>query len=237
MRIVAFGIHPDDVELGCGGTVVLAAGQGHQVTVVDLSEGRASSNGTPEERAAEARAAAVVMGVGERINLGLPDTRIASEDAGQTAAVVACLRGIRPHLVLTSSSDDPHPDHASGGRLIERALYLSGIHGYEPARDAWSVARVLVYAGRQEFEPHIVVDVTATQATKIRAIQAHASQFICGEGRKPTPLNAAGFIDVIEARSRIAGRMINVLFGEGFRTTKPIAVNDVGVLGGRKPED
>jgi len=107
MRIVAFGIHPDDVELGCGGTVVLAAGQGHQVTVVDLSEGRASSNGTPEERAAEARAAAVVMGVGERINLGLPDTRIASEDAGQTAAVVACLRGIRPHLVLTSSSDDP----------------------------------------------------------------------------------------------------------------------------------
>ncbi|UCH84865.1 MAG: bacillithiol biosynthesis deacetylase BshB1 [Candidatus Latescibacterota bacterium] len=230
MRIAAFGIHPDDVELGCGGTVILAARQGNEVTVVDLSEGRASSNGTPEERVAEAAAAAAVMGVKERINIGLPDTRIRGEDASQTAAVVACLRDIRPHVVITSSSDDPHPDHASGGRLIERALYLSGIHGYEPDREVWPVPHVLIYAGRREIEPHIVVDVTTTHATKIKAIRAHASQFVPGEGRKPTPLNAAGFIEVIEARSRIAGRMINVRFGEGFRTLKPVALSDLNLF-------
>jgi bacillithiol biosynthesis deacetylase BshB1 len=231
MRILAFGIHPDDVELGCGGTVILAARQGHEVMVVDLSDGRASSNGTPEERADEASAAAQIMGVKNRVNLALPDTRIAAEDPGQTAVVVACLRDLRPHLVLVSSSDDPHPDHASGGRLIERALYLSGIHGYEPGEDAWTVRHVLEYAGRWEFEPHLVIDVTDTHATKIRAIRAHASQFVPGKGRKPTPLNAPDFINVVEARSRVAGRTIRVRFGEGFRMPNPLALSDLDLFG------
>ncbi|MEJ2720407.1 MAG: bacillithiol biosynthesis deacetylase BshB1 [bacterium] len=231
MRILALGIHPDDVELGCGGTVILAAREGHGVTVADLSPGTASSNGTPEERAVEAETAGRVMGIERRVNLGLPDTRIASEDPDQTAAVVGCVRDVRPHLVLAPSSDDPHPDHASGGRLIERALYLSGIHGYEREREAWRPKHVLFYAGRRDFDPDLVIDVTATHDIKIKAIQAHASQFVAAEGRRPTPLNAPDFVASVEARGRTTGRMVGVRYGEGFRTMKPLAFFDLRFFG------
>ena len=231
MKILALGIHPDDVELGCGGTVILAVRQGHEVTVVDLSEGTASSNGTPEERAAESAAAAQLMGVEKRLNLGLPDTRIQSEDADQIARVAACLRDNRPDLVLIPSSDDPHPDHASGGRLIERAVYLAGVHGYDRERPALPAARSLIYPGRVDFEPNVVVDVTPTHATKLKAILAHRSQFVPGEGRKPTPLNSPDFVRFVEARSRVHGREIGVRFGEGFCVTKPLALSDLGIFG------
>ncbi|UCG53297.1 MAG: bacillithiol biosynthesis deacetylase BshB1 [Candidatus Latescibacterota bacterium] len=232
MRILAFGIHPDDVELGCGGTVILAVSQGHDVIVADLSEGTASSNGSPEERAAEAAEAARVMGVRDRVNLGLPDTRIAGEDPEQVEKVVECIRDLRPDIVIVPSSEDPHPDHASGGTLVKRAAYLSGVHGYHRGRDAWPVRNYLIYAGRTEFEPHVIVDVSSTHDTKVRAILAHRSQFVAGEGRRPTPLNAPDFLEFIEARSRVYGRMIGCRYGEGFRMAKPFALNDLGLLCG-----
>ena len=231
MRVVAFGIHPDDVELGCGGTVVLAARLGHDVTVVDLSRGTSSSNGTPEERASEAAEAARIMGVKGRVNLDLPDTRIQSESDEQTEVVVACLRNERPDLVLVPSGDDPHPDHAAGGRLMDRALYFSGVHGYGRSQAAWRVPHVLVYPGRNDCEPHVVVDVTAVHELKMKAILAHKSQFISGEHRKATMLNSPDFIALIEARSKAHGRRIGALFGEPFRMSRPIALSDFGVFG------
>lgn len=230
MRILAFGIHPDDVELGCGGTVVLAAKQGHDVSIVDLSRGTSSSNGTPEERAAEAAEGARVMGVRRRINLDLPDTRIQSESDEQTAAVVSCLRGERPHIVLVPSGDDPHPDHSAGGRLMDRALYFSGVHGYGGGRPAWRVPRVLVYPGRTDFEPHLVVDVTPVHEIKMKAVLAHKSQFVSGGDRQSTPLNAPDFLAFVEARSRAHGRRIGVCFGEPFRTVAPVALADFRIF-------
>ncbi len=232
MRILAFGIHPDDVELGCGGTVILAVQQGHEVSIVDLSEGTSSSNGTPAERSEESAEAARIMGVSDRANLGLPDTRIRSESADQIAAVVASLRKTRPDVVLTPWWEDAHPDHSSGGRLIQRALYLSGVHGYRRGEPAWQTSRVLVYPGRIDFDPHVVVDVSSTHEIKVRAFLAHASQFRAGEGRVPTPLNAPDFIDLVEARSRLHGRRIGVRFGEPFRTLGPIGLADFRVFEG-----
>jgi bacillithiol biosynthesis deacetylase BshB1 len=232
MKVLAFGIHPDDVELGCGGTVILAVRQGHEVSVVDLSRGTASSNGTPEERAAESAEAARIMGARKRLNLDLPDTQIQSESDDQAAVVVACLRNERPDLVLVPSGDDPHPDHAAGGRLIERALYFSGVHGYRRTQPAWSVSHVLVYPGRSDFEPPVVVDVTPVHDIKIKAILAHRSQFLYGEGRASTPLNSHEFIGFVEARSRAHGRRIGVRFGEPFRSAGPIALADLRVFGG-----
>jgi bacillithiol biosynthesis deacetylase BshB1 len=232
MKILAFGIHPDDVEIGCGGTVILAVRLGHDVSIVDLSEGRSSTNGTPEERAAESSAAARVMGVTRRYSLRLPDTGIQSENDDHLGVVVECLREERPTLVLAPSADDPHPDHASGGRLIERALYFSGVHGYRRALAAWRVAHVLVYPGRRDFEPAIVVDVTSTHDAKLKAVLAHASQFVAGEGRLPTPLNSPDFMDVVVARARTHGRRIGVRFGEAFRTTGPVKLAGFDVFGG-----
>ena len=232
MKILALGIHPDDDEVGCGGTIVLAARSGHDVTVVDLSPGGSSSNGSLEDRAKEAAEAARIMGVSRRYNLGLPDTRIQSENDEQAGVIVACIRKERPSLVLVPSSDDPHPDHSAGGRLVERAVYLAAVHGYARGEVAWRAAHVLVYPGRTDFDPDVVFDVSSTHDVKLKSILAHATQFRPGEGRAPTPLNSPGFLGVVEARARTHGRRIGVLFGEGFRSPRPIGLADFRIFGG-----
>lgn len=232
MKILAFGIHPDDVELGCGGAVILAARQGHDVSIADLSGGTSSTNGTPEERAAEAAEAARLMGVTARRNLGLPDTRIQSESDEHVGVVVECIRQERPALVLVPSADDPHPDHASGGRLLERALYYSGVPGYSRDVPSWKVPFVLIYPGRVDFAAEFVLDVTSVHDDKIKAILAHASQFVPGEGRTPTPLNAPDFVDFIVARARLHGRSVGVRFGEAFRSMGPVKLAGFEALAG-----
>jgi bacillithiol biosynthesis deacetylase BshB1 len=234
MRILVFGIHPDDVELSCGGTVAVQTAAGHEVTIVDLSRGESSSNGTPEERAQEATRAAAMLGCRERLNLGLPDAGIQSEDGDQQLRVVEVIRKFRPELALIPFSDDPHPDHRSGGMLLERALYLAGIHGYDAGAAAWKTPMALVYSGRRQVRSDVVVDVTAVYASKRDAIAAHATQFGTRADRRPTPLNAPGFLAVIEARDRTVGHSIGVEFGEAFQALHPIAVTDLGGLAGRK---
>ena len=232
MNILAIGIHPDDVELGCGGTVVLAARQGHKVIVADLSDGSASSNGTPEIRAREAARAGTIMGVAKRVNLGLPDGAIRAEDADQLGTLVEAVRDARPELVLIPSGDDPHPDHVSGAALVERALYLAGVHGFAKAKKAWSFRNALIYPGRNELQPDCVVDVSSCWETKVEAIRAHQSQFEPGSGRTPTPLNAPDFLAAVEARARLYGQKIRVAHGEPFRSLRPIALGDLSIFGG-----
>lgn len=234
MRVTFFGMHPDDIELGCGGTVALCADSGHQVFLVDLTRGESSSNGTPETRAAEAEAAAAILGCRERLNLGLPDTGIVSEDGEQQRAVVDALRVQRPDLIVMPNGNDPHPDHASGARLIERAMYLSGIHGYTTASgsEAWKIPNAIVYSGRLEVDPNIIVDTSDVFARKMKAIEQHRSQFGRDADSRPTPLNARGFLTVIEARDRATGHRIGVQYGEAFRAIAPIAVADLGGLFG-----
>jgi bacillithiol biosynthesis deacetylase BshB1 len=232
MRILAFGIHPDDVEIGCGGAVILAGRQGHDVSIVDLSEGRSSTNGTPDERASEAVEAAKILGVSGRRNLGLPDTRIQSENDDHVGPVVECIREQRPALVLLPSGNDSHPDHASGSRLIERALYFAGVQGYRRGAPPWKVPCTLVYPGRVDFEAQIVVDVTTVHDAKIQAILAHVSQFVPGEARAPTPLNSPGFIDLVVARARLHGQRVGVRFGEAFRALCPLRLAGFDVFAG-----
>ncbi len=230
MRILVLGIHPDDIELGCGGSVALAVQQGHDVVLVDLSTGEASSNGTPEERAREAMEAAKILGVEKRVNLGLRDAAIAREDPHQTRIVVESIRRFKPELVLLPHKVDPHPDHASGGELIERALYFAGVHGYSTGTETWVVGKGLVYMGRLEFEPDIILDVTPTYAVKIQAVEAHRSQFIREEGRKPTPINSPDFLPFVEARSRHYGYRIGARYGEPFQLLKAIPLKDFGTF-------
>jgi bacillithiol biosynthesis deacetylase BshB1 len=229
MNVLAIGIHPDDIELFCGGTVTVTTEHRHRVTLIDLSGGGASTNGTPEERAQEATEAARIMGVADRKCLGLPDTGIRSEDAEQLRRVVAAIREARPGVMLIPSSDDPHPDHASGGELVRRAVYLSGVQGYERGQKAWAVRTVLIYGGRVEVEPHVIVDITPSHHKKMLAIRAHTTQFATAPGRLPTPLNAPEFLPAVEGRDRIHGRKIGVAYGEAFRLLHPLALKDLSV--------
>lgn len=231
MRLLVFGIHPDDIELGCGGTVAAHVKAGHDVVLADLTQGEASSNGTPEDRAREAAAAAGILGCKERVSVGLPDAGIRSEHPDQQRLVVEVIRRVRPEIVLVPNANDPHPDHRSGGVLVERALYLAGIHGYAAEGEAWKVRIALMYSGRREVKPDIVVDVSQVYDIKRRAIHAHVTQFGASAGSKPTPLNAPGFLSVVEARDRTHGHFIGVEYGEALETLEPLPIPDLGLLG------
>ena len=232
MKILVFGIHPDDIELGCGGTVALCTAQGHEVVLADLTRGESSSNGTPEQREKESLEASRLLGCKARENLGLPDAGVLSEDANQQQAVVSLLRGIQPDLVMIPFKDDPHPDHASGGQLIERSLYLAGINGYDSGKNVqrWTMKQALIYPGRREVRPDIIVDISDTFRTKMDAVLAHQSQFAKTDGAVDTPLNRSGFLDVIEARAVTFGHQIGVSFGEPFGLLKPPGYKDLTSL-------
>jgi len=229
---MAIGIHPDDVEIGCGGTVALSTAGGHEVTLVDLTRGESSTNGTPEERAREAAEAARILGCTRRVNAGLPDAGVQSEDPAQTRAVVSILRAYRPDIVFIPNPDDQHPDHASGGALVQRALFLSNVNGYVTEaggsrQERWQVGRALVYSERREVTPDVVVDITAHYETKLAAIRAHTTQVGGGEGRLATRLNDATFFGGIEGRALVAGRRVGVRYGEAFALLAPLHIESL----------
>ncbi len=235
MRVLAIGIHPDDVEIGCGGTVALLARRGDEVTILDLTRGEASTNGTPEQRAREADEAARVLGVKRRFSASLPDTGLRSEDPEQVRAIVRFIRAARPHVVLVPNADDPHPDHAAGGILCRHATFLSNVDGYHTDQDGrrqerWRVPRSLLYAGRREVRADVVVDVTAVYETKTTAVRAHLSQLGASDGSLATPLTDPRFLSVVEARDRLAGRRVGATFGEAFELLAPIVLTDLGPL-------
>jgi bacillithiol biosynthesis deacetylase BshB1 len=232
---MALGIHPDDVEIGCGGTVAVSAAAGDEVTIIDLTRGESATNGTPEDRAREATEAARILGATRRVNAGLPDAGVLSEDPAQTRAVVAIIRAYRPDLVFVPNSDDAHPDHASGSTLIQRAIFLSNVNGYVTDADGarqerWLVARTLLYSGRKEVKPDVVVDITTQYETKLASVRAHASQVGGLQGSLATRLNDATFFGSIEGRALVAGRRVGVQYGEAFELLAPIALARLDVI-------
>ncbi len=235
MRVLAIGIHPDDVEINCGGTVALLAARGDEVAILDLTRGESSTNGTPEERAREAAEATRILGAARRFNAALPDTGLRSEEPDQVRTIVRFIRAERPHVVLVPNVDDPHPDHAAGGLLSRHALFLANVNGYvteENGRrqERWRVPRALVYAGRKEVRPDVVVDVTSVHETKFAAIRAHQSQIGGDAGALATPLTDPRFLPVIESRDRLAGRRVGATFGEAFELLAPLALSDFTAL-------
>lgn len=236
MKVLVFGIHPDDAELGCGGTVARFAGMGHDVVLVDLTRGESSTNGTPEERERESAEAARILGCRVRENLGLPDAGLAGEDPDQQRHVVSAIRRHRPQLIIMPLKNDPHPDHSAGGELIERAVYLAGVDGYGTGsgESRWAADNGLIYPGRRELEPDLVVDVSDTFQTKMDAIRAHRSQFGAYEGAKETPLNRPGFLPAIEARMVTAGHRVGVMYGEPFKTLRPLVLRDLSLFEQKK---
>jgi len=148
---------------------------------------------------------------------------------------VRVIRSVRPHVVLLPNADDPHPDHAAGGILSRHALFLSNVDGYATEEGGkrqtrWRVARSLVYVGRRDVRPDVVMDVTSVHEMKFAAIRAHASQVGGGEGSLATPLTDPRFLPAIEARDRVAGRRVGATFGEAFELLAPLALTDFTAL-------
>jgi bacillithiol biosynthesis deacetylase BshB1 len=229
--VLAFGPHPDDVELFCGGTLIRLAEQGHTTAVVDLTRGEKASHGTPEERAREADAAAAELGLRFRDQLGLPDTELAPVPA-QIARVVEVLRRRRPEIVLAPWIEDRHPDHAAAGALVARAVMFAGVRRFAPeAGPRFAPRQLLYYAMRHRMTPSFIVDTSPVATRKAAAIACHASQLLRRDGAgpgdaDPTLISAPGAIAAIEARDRYYGSMIGKSHGEPLRSPAALGLVD-----------
>jgi bacillithiol biosynthesis deacetylase BshB1 len=226
--------HPDDAELVMGGTLALEAARGRRVCLVDLTRGESGTRGTPETRAAEAQAAALVLGVAHRESLGLPDARLEVVPEHRDRMVEA-IRRLRPRVVILQHWKQRHPDHAAASRIVYDASFLAGLRNYRPDLGPAFRPRKLVYAvtmtEAKDIPPSFVVDVTSVWETKMRAVAAFASQFTPAPGEAGAqPLDR--FRDAIELAGRRHGQRIGVRYGEGFVTREPLAVSDVVALSG-----
>ena len=228
VRCVAFGPHPDDVELFCGGTVATLVERGASVAIVDLTRGERATRGTVEMRAREAAEAARILGVAARENLALPDGAVdpwggAPTPESAVGRCVAALRRFRPELVLIPHRAARHPDHAATHALVTRAVFLAGLEGVEggPPHRATSVAS---YFLRKRGAPSFVVDVSDAYETKCAAIAAYASQV--EPRRDGTLVGAPGSLDAIEARDRYHGSLIGATHGEAFFTEHTIGTSN-----------
>ena len=225
--ILAFGAHPDDVELNVGGTLILHARQGLRVGVVDLSLGELASNGTVEERQKESLEAASYLQLTLRENLALPDGGIA-DNQSQRLKVAGALRRLRPEVVLLPSRGARHPDHRAASQLIESAVHLAGVKGYSLPGNPYRPRQLFFYAQSRTKMPELVVDVSGVYEQKLQAILSHASQFINQEGEAfPTTINSPQFLQIIRSRDQFYGSLIGSLFGEGFFQRGPVPVDNL----------
>lgn len=215
--VLAFGPHPDDVEIFCGGTMIRLGDLGHATAVIDLTRGEAASRGTPETRAREAEAAARVLGLRFRENLGLPDTGLDPTDRHQLEAAVDAIRRHRPEILLLPWFEERHPDHVAAAQLLTKAAYFAGVRNFAPGRERFVPRQVLYYQLRYRMPPTFVIDTTAAAARKREAIACYRSQVERRPGDVPTLLSSSLSLQAIDARDRQVGALIGVEHGEALR--------------------
>lgn len=226
IEVLAFGAHPDDVELTVGGTLLLLKDKGYRTGIVDLTRGELGTRGTADIRAAEAAEAARRLRADIRVNLGLPDGGVIL-DRESRLAVVRVLREHRPTLVLAPADEDLHPDHAHAGRIVREAAFLAGVAKLDTGQAPHRPRAVLGCFSHTVRDPAIVVDITPWFARKKEACLAYKSQFHDPASREPaTYISRPEFWTWWEARARTFGHLIGAEFGEAFAHDGPVPVAD-----------
>ena len=221
--LLVCGPHPDDLEIGLGGSIAKHVSLGHRVGLCDLTRGELGTNGTPEERLAEAEAARKILGAAWRENLGLPDGDIGG-DRSHLRTIVELIRRARPKTIAVPYELDRHPDHAAASRLLTKAAFQSGLARYAAAGEKWRADWLLYYFINDSTRPSFVVDVSPQYAVKRAALAAHRSQFAPpSTSVAATRLNTPRFQQLIESRDAQFGALIGVEFAEGVIARDPIA--------------
>jgi len=219
--LLAFGPHPDDLEIGLGGTLAKQAALGHAVGLCDLTRGEMSSNGTPETRLKEAETARGVLGAAWRENLALPDRGLGSSP-DHTVKVVELIRRARPRTIAVPYWHDRHPDHQSAATLLRDAIFNAKLKRYTAAGDPWQPQWVCHYFINDAGPVSFVVDVSEHYDTKRRALACYASQFTRATDSAETRLNSPSFSQLIESRDAHFGALAGVRFAEGIVVTEPV---------------
>ncbi|MFT4753515.1 MAG: bacillithiol biosynthesis deacetylase BshB1 [Salibacteraceae bacterium] len=230
--ILAIGVHPDDVELGCSGTILKAVLDGKKVAVLDLTQGELGTRGTPELRQVEAHNAAKILGVTDRVILNIGDGFFQHTNENMLE-IVKYIRHYQPDVVLANAMADRHPDHGRAGKLISEACFYSGLQKIETSlnggeQKAHRPKTVYHYIQDRYTDPDLVVDVTEVWDKKIESILAYSSQFFDPNSKEPeTPISSKAFLDFIDGRGAQFGRLINTKFGEGYTMARPAGVNQI----------
>jgi bacillithiol biosynthesis deacetylase BshB1 len=219
--LLGFGPHPDDLEIGLGGTLARHAAQGHAVGLCDLTRGEMATNGTPDERVKEAAAAAHLLGAAWRENLGLPDRAIGSVP-DHARLVVEMIRAARPRTIAVPYWQDRHPDHLAAFTLLRDGIFNAKLRKYEANGDPWQAEWVCFYFINDAATPSFVVDVSEYYDIKRQALACYKSQFARATGAAETRLNAPGFNQLIESRDAHFGALAGVRYAEGIVTTEPV---------------
>lgn len=223
--VLAFGAHPDDVEIGMAGTIAKFTSLGYKVAICDLTEAELSSNGNTTTRRQEAEAADKILGVSKRFNLSLPDRGLyLNENA--IKQVVGLIRMTKPGLVFSPFEIDRHPDHGNCTKIIEEAVFSAGIRKFEANsnQDSHKVKHVFQYMINGFHRPDFIVNISETIEIKKSALEAYETQFTPGEAGVVTPLTN-DYVNSIIAREKMIGKEAGVSYGEGFMSKKPILLN------------
>ena len=225
LDMLVFAAHPDDAEIGMGGTIAKHARAGRKVGIVDLTYAEMSSNGNVETRQREAEKAGATLGLAARENLGLPDRGLASLP-DQISAMVAVIRRYRPRIVFAPYFIDRHPDHIACSRMAEEAVFNAKLRKYAPELPAWTVEQLYFYFINDAHAPQLLIDIGDVQDVKMEALRAYRSQF-APDGSEAdwveTPLTGA-YLDNIVARDRLLGQTRRLQYAEGFIAKGPIAL-------------
>jgi N-acetylglucosamine malate deacetylase 1 len=222
LDILAFGAHPDDVEIGMAGTIAKYMKNGAKVGICDLTLAELSSNGNVDIRKQEAKKAGELLGLVMRENLTLPDRGLYMKEEYITA-IVRMIRMYKPKVVFAPFYKDRHPDHANCATLVREALFSAGVRKFQPDYEAHRVQAFHYYMINGFHHPTFVVDITNEVEVKEQVLRAYESQFTAGVTGVETPLTT-GYIDTVIARDKLFGKEVNVTYGEGFITDKPLLV-------------
>ena len=235
LDILAFGAHPDDVELGCSGTIAKEISLGKKVGIIDLTRGELGTRGSVEIRNQEAAAAAKILGVSVRENLDMRDGFFVNDEAHQLK-IIKMIRKYQPEIVICNAIEDRHIDHGKGSQLVSDACFLSGLMKIETEingenQKAWRPKLVYHYMQWKNLTPDFVVDITGFNDKRVASILAYGSQFYNSNSEEPeTPIASKNFLESLNYRPKDLGRLIGTDYAEGFTVERYLAVNSLGDL-------
>lgn len=233
--ILAFGAHPDDVELGCAGVLLSAVRQGRKTAVVDITKGELGTRGTAATREKEAEHATAVLQLSARENLALPDGFFEINEAN-IRKVIRAIRQYRPEIVLCNASEDRHPDHGRASKLVVEAAFLSGLVKIETVdetgrpQNAWRPKQLFHYIQDRYLQPDFIVDISPVYQDKLKSILAYGTQFNAVDDGPQTYISTPEFLKFVEGRALIFGKRIGVQYGEGFIAEKALGIRSLDDL-------
>ncbi len=232
LDILAIGVHPDDIELSCSGTLLRHAAMGKKIGLLDLTAGELGTRGSGELRLKEAEAASKILGAAVRVNLGMADGFF-ERTKENIIDIVEIIRLLQPDIVLMNAISDRHPDHGRAAKLTADACFYSGLSKIKTAwegisQEAWRPHAVYHYIQDHYLKPDFVVDITTYMDQKMESILAYKSQFYDPKSKEPdTPISGKDFLEIVKAKSRVQGRPAGFKYAEGFQVNRTIGVTNL----------